>query len=93
MSRQIAIGARKRFTCFAQSQPRVGPKCRVGAEIRLSVYEGYGPAEFTSVAIPIKLKKVKGSAGDQTFTVEKISRDCGPCKLNSGPSANAHNAR
>jgi hypothetical protein len=40
-----------------------------------------------------KVKKVKGSAGDQTFTVEKISRDYGPCKVNSGPPANAPNAR
>ena len=40
-----------------------------------------------------KVKKVKGSAGNQTFTVEKISRDYGPCKLNSGPPANASNRR
>jgi len=36
-----------------------------------------------------KVKKVKGSAGNQTFTVEKISKDYGPCKLNSGRPANA----
>jgi len=36
-----------------------------------------------------KVKKVKGSAGNQTFTVEKIGRDYGPCKLNSGQAANA----
>jgi len=36
-----------------------------------------------------KVKKVKGSAGNQTFTVEKIGRDYGPCKLNSGQPANA----
>lgn len=36
-----------------------------------------------------KVKKVKGSAGNGTFTVEKISRDYGPCKLNSGQAANA----
>ena len=36
-----------------------------------------------------KEKKVKGSAGDRTFTVEKISKDYGPCKLSSGPPANA----
>jgi hypothetical protein len=40
-----------------------------------------------------KAKKVKGSTGDQTFTVEKISRDYGPCKLNSGQPANAPIAR
>jgi hypothetical protein len=39
-----------------------------------------------------KGKKVKDSAGDQTFTVEKISRDYGPCKLNSGQPTNAPNA-
>jgi hypothetical protein len=36
-----------------------------------------------------KLKKVKGSAGDQTFKVETISKDYGPCKLNTGKPANA----
>jgi hypothetical protein len=36
-----------------------------------------------------RVKKVKGSAGYQTFTVEKISRDYGPCMLNSGQPANA----
>jgi len=36
-----------------------------------------------------KEKKVKGSSGYQTFTVEKISRDYGPCMLNSGQPANA----
>jgi hypothetical protein len=40
-----------------------------------------------------KGKKVKDSTGDQTFTVEKISRDYGPCKLNSGQPTNAPNAR
>ena len=40
-----------------------------------------------------RLKKVKGSAGNQTFTVEKISRDYGPCKLYSEQPANAPNAR
>jgi len=40
-----------------------------------------------------KGKKVKDSAGDRTFTVEKISRDYGPCKLNSGQPTNAPNAR
>ena len=40
-----------------------------------------------------KLKKVKGSAGDQTFAVEKISRDFGSCKLNSGQPAVASNGR
>jgi len=40
-----------------------------------------------------KLKTVKGSAGDRTFTVEKISRDYGPCKANSGPPANSSNGR
>ena len=40
-----------------------------------------------------KGKKVKDSAGDQTFTVEKISRDYGPCMLNSGQPTNAPNAR
>ena len=40
-----------------------------------------------------RVKKVKGSAGDQTFTVEKISRDYGPCMLNSGQPTNAPNAR
>jgi hypothetical protein len=40
-----------------------------------------------------KIKKAKGSAGNQTFTVEKISRDYGPCKLNSGPPANASHGR
>ena len=34
-----------------------------------------------------KLKQVKGSAGDRTFTVERISRDYGPCKLSSAPPA------
>jgi hypothetical protein len=28
-----------------------------------------------------KVKKTKDSAGDQTFTVEKITKDYGPCKL------------
>ena len=32
-----------------------------------------------------KVKKVKGSSGNQTFSVERVSRDYGPCKLNSGP--------
>ena len=36
-----------------------------------------------------KVKQVKGSAGNQPFTVEKISRDYGPCKVNSGQPANA----
>lgn len=40
-----------------------------------------------------KVKKVKGSAGDRTFTVEKISRDYGPCKVISGQPANAPVAR
>ena len=40
-----------------------------------------------------KVKKVKDSAGDRTFTVEKISRDYGPCKLNTGQSANSSNPR
>jgi hypothetical protein len=40
-----------------------------------------------------KAKKVKGSAGDRTFTVEKISKDYGPCKLISGPPANAPHGR
>ena len=40
-----------------------------------------------------KVKQVKGSAGNQTFTVEKVSRDYGPCKLNSGQPANAPIAR
>ncbi len=40
-----------------------------------------------------KLKKVKGSAGDRTFTVEKISKDYGPCKLSSGQPAGAANGR
>jgi hypothetical protein len=40
-----------------------------------------------------KEKKVKGSAGDRTFTVEKISRDYGPCKVISAPPANAPVAR
>ena len=40
-----------------------------------------------------RLKKVKGSAADQTFTVEKISKDYGPCKLYSGQPANAPNAK
>ena len=34
-----------------------------------------------------KEKKVKGSAGDRTFTVEKISRDYGPCKVSAGQPA------
>jgi hypothetical protein len=40
-----------------------------------------------------KAKKVKGSPGDRTFTVEKINRDYGPCKLNSGPPAAAATGR
>lgn len=40
-----------------------------------------------------KAKKVKGSAGNQTFTVEKVSRDYGPCKVISGQPANASNGR
>lgn len=28
-----------------------------------------------------KVKKVKDSSGDQTFTVQKISKDYGPCKV------------
>jgi len=40
-----------------------------------------------------KVRKVKDSAGNRTFTVEKISRDYGPCKLNSEQPANALNAR
>jgi hypothetical protein len=40
-----------------------------------------------------RVKKVKGSAGNQTFTVEKISRDYGPCKVSSGSPANASNTR
>ncbi len=39
-----------------------------------------------------KEKKVKGSAGNRTFTVEKINRDYGPCKLSPAPSASALNA-
>jgi hypothetical protein len=38
-------------------------------------------------------KKVKGSTGAQTFTVEKISRDYGPCKLNPGQSAKPSSSR
>jgi hypothetical protein len=34
-------------------------------------------------------KKVKGSAGNQTFAVEKISKDYGPCSVNSAPPANS----
>lgn len=40
-----------------------------------------------------KEKKVKGSSGNRTFTVERISRDYGPCKVNSAPPAVALNAR
>ena len=40
-----------------------------------------------------KGKKVKGSAGNPTFSVEKVSRDYGPCKLISGHPANAPVAR
>ena len=40
-----------------------------------------------------RLKKVKGSAGNQTFTVEKISRDYGPCVRSSGQTASASNGR
>jgi len=36
-----------------------------------------------------KIRKVKGSTGNQTFTVERITRDYGPCKVNSGQPANA----
>jgi hypothetical protein len=40
-----------------------------------------------------KEKKVKGGTGNRTFTVERVSRDYGPCKVNSGPPANAFIAR
>jgi hypothetical protein len=36
-----------------------------------------------------KVKKVKDSTGDQTFTVEKISRDYGPCHAAPNTSAPA----
>ncbi len=36
-----------------------------------------------------KVKKVKDSTGDQTFTVQKISKDYGPCTLKPGAAANA----
>jgi hypothetical protein len=36
-----------------------------------------------------RVKKVKNSTGDQTFTVEKISRDFGPCKASLAPPAPA----
>jgi hypothetical protein len=34
-----------------------------------------------------KVKKVKNSIGDQTFMVEKLSKDYGPCKVNPTPAA------
>jgi hypothetical protein len=34
-----------------------------------------------------KVKKVKDSSGDQTFTVEKISKDFGPCAVTPSPAA------
>jgi len=40
-----------------------------------------------------KEKKVKGSAGDRTFTVEKISRDYGPCTVKPGPTATSASSR
>jgi len=40
-----------------------------------------------------KEKKVKGSAGDRTFTVEKISRDYGPCRVKPGPTATSASSR
>lgn len=40
-----------------------------------------------------KVKKVKDSTANQTFSVEKISKDYGPCKLFSGQPANALNGR
>jgi hypothetical protein len=38
-----------------------------------------------------KVKKAKDSTGDQTFSVEKISRDYGPCKSGPRPPANSTN--
>jgi len=40
-----------------------------------------------------KVRKVKNSTGDQTFAVEKISRDYGPCTLKPGAPANAASSR
>jgi len=40
-----------------------------------------------------RMKKVKGSAGNPTFTVEKVSRDYGPCTVISAPPASASNGR
>ena len=34
-----------------------------------------------------KIKRAKGSTDDQTFLVEKINKDYGPCKLPTVPSA------
>jgi len=34
-----------------------------------------------------KVKKAKGSTADQTFTVQKISKDYGPCTLNPGAAS------
>lgn len=33
-----------------------------------------------------RVKKIKDSSGDQTFTVEKISKDYGPCKVTVPPA-------
>jgi hypothetical protein len=38
-----------------------------------------------------KVKKLKDSASVRTFTVEKIGRDYGPCKVSSGQPASAPN--